>query len=93
MDKATRVGTDLAKKVFHVTAVDDGGTVLERKRLRRAGLRSYLSRLPTGCVIAMEACGGAHHWGWLAIKQGHEVLMMSPAIYRPVREVEQERRQ
>lgn len=32
-----RVGIDLAKKVFHVTAVNRGG-VVERKRLRRAGL-------------------------------------------------------
>ena len=83
MDKVSRVGIDLAKKVFHVTAVDGGGTVLERKRLRRAGLQSYLSRLPTGCVIAMEACGGAHHWGRLAIRHGHEVLMMSPQFVVP----------
>ena len=83
MDKVTRVGIDLAKKVFHVTAVDDGGTVLERKRLRRAGLQSYLSRLPTGCVIAMEACGGAHHWGRLAVRHGHRVLMMSPQFVVP----------
>ena len=83
MDKVTRVGIDLAKKVFHVTAVDEGGTVLERKRLRRAGLQSYLSMLPTGCVIAMEACGGAHHWGRLAVRHGHRVLMMSPQFVVP----------
>ena len=27
MDKVARVGIDLAKKVFHVTAVDDNGAV------------------------------------------------------------------
>ena len=83
MDKVSRVGIDLAKKLFHVTAVDDGGTVLERKRLRRAGLQSYLSMLPTGCAIALEACGGAHHWGRLAIRHGHKVLMMSPQFVVP----------
>ena len=49
MDKVARVAAiDLAKRIFHVTAVDADGTVLERKRLRRAGLQSYLAQLPTG---------------------------------------------
>ena len=62
MDKVTRVGIDLAKRVFHVTAVDADGAVLERRKLRRAGLQSYLALLPAGCTVAMEACGGAHQW-------------------------------
>ncbi|MCZ0944484.1 MAG: IS110 family transposase [Gammaproteobacteria bacterium] len=83
MDKVARVGIDLAKKVFHVTAVDAEGAVVERKRLRRAGLQSYLAGLPAGCVVAMEACGGAHHWGRLAVRHGHRVLMMSPQFVAP----------
>ena len=55
MDKVARVGIDLAKKVFHVTAVDDNGAVLERKRMRRTQLQSYLAHQTTGCVVAMEA--------------------------------------
>lgn len=50
MDKVTRVGIDLAKKVFHVTAVDADGAVLERKRLRRAGLQSFLACLPRAAL-------------------------------------------
>ena len=38
-EKITRVGVDLAKRVFHVTAMDAEGGIVERKRLRRAGLR------------------------------------------------------
>lgn len=83
MEKVTRVGIDLAKKVFNVTAVDMDGAVLERKRLRRAGLQSYLARLPRGCTVAMEACGGAHHWGRLAARYGHRVSMMSPQFVAP----------
>ena len=41
--KLARVGTDLAKKVFHLTAVDDTGAVVEHKRVRRAELQSYVS--------------------------------------------------
>ncbi len=83
MDKITRVGIDPAKKVFHVTAVDADGAVLERKRLRRAGLQSYLACLPRGCAVAMEACGGAHHWGRVAAGYGHRVSLMSPQFVAP----------
>ena len=48
MENIARVGIDLAKKVFHVTAVDDTGAMVERRRLRRAGLQSYLASLAAG---------------------------------------------
>ena len=83
MTDINRVGIDLAKTVFHVTAVDEAGEVVERKRFRRAGLHSYLTLLPPGCVVAMEACGSAHHWARLALSLGHEVLMMSPHKVAP----------
>ncbi len=78
MGNVTRVGIDLAKKVFHVTAVDGAGAVVDRKQLRRAGLQSYLTQLPMGCMVAMEACGSAHHWVRVAMRLGHrEVLTVS----------------
>lgn len=40
MSNATRVAIDLAKKVFHVTATNDDGEVVERRRLPRAGLQA-----------------------------------------------------
>ena len=83
MKDVKRVGIDLAKKIFHVTAVDERGELVERKRFRRAGLQSYLTLLPTGCVVAMEACGSAHHWGRLALRLGHRVLLMSPHLVAP----------
>ena len=83
MTDINRVGIDLAKTVFHVTAVDEAGAVVERKRFRRAGLHSYLTLLPPGCLVAMEACGSAHHWARLALHLGHKVLMMSPHKVAP----------
>ena len=83
MDNVSRVGIDLAKKVFHVTAVDAAGAVVERKRLRRAGLQSYLALLPPGCTVAMEACGGAHHWARLAARLGHRAVLMNPQFVAP----------
>jgi len=83
MSNVTRVAIDLAKKVFHVSAVNDAGEVVERKRLRRAGLQSYLAQLPKGSTVAMEACGSAHHWGRLAARHGHRVLLMNPQFVSP----------
>ena len=54
---------------------------MERRRLGRAGLRSYLARLPRGCAVAMEACGGAHHWARLASRLG--AVLMSPQFVAP----------
>ena len=39
MENMARVGIDLAKKVFHVTAMDDTGAMVERRKPRRAGLQ------------------------------------------------------
>ena len=83
MENVARVGIDLGKGVFHVTAVDAEGAVLERKRLRRAGLRGYLSHLPRGCEVAMESCGGAHHWARLALKEGLRPALLSPQFVKP----------
>ena len=83
MDEITLIGIDLAKRIFHVTARDAGGAVVERKRLRRAGLQSYLAQLPAGCAVAMEACGSAHHWGRLARRLGHRALLMSAQFVAP----------
>ena len=83
MDKITRIGIDLGKRVFHVTAVDASDRVVERKRFSRAGLRSYLARLPVPCEVALEACGSAHHWGRVAQGLGHTVRLMSPQFVLP----------
>ncbi len=82
-EEITRVGIDLGKKVFHVTAVDAAGAVVERKRLRRVGLRSYLALLLRARAVAMEACGSASHWGRLAACHGHRPLLMSPQHVAP----------
>ena len=61
MNEITTVGLDLAKHVFQVHAVDAEGDTVLRKRLRRAQVLSFFSRLPR-CVVGMEACATAHYW-------------------------------
>jgi hypothetical protein len=41
-----------------------------------------VTKLPA-CVVAMEACCGAHHLGRLLVAQGHEIRLMSPEYVRP----------
>ena len=65
--------------------MDEEGTVIERKKQRRAGLQSYLALLPTGCTVAMESCSSANHWGRLAVRHGHVVWLMSPQFVVPYR--------
>ena len=83
MENVARVGIDLGKQVFHVTAVDAAGEVVERRRFRRPGLQGYLSALPRGVVVAMESCGGAHHWARWLLRLGHRPLLLSPQFVKP----------
>ena len=50
--------------------------------VRRDTLISFVSNLPA-CIVAMEACCGAHHLGRLFAAQGHDVRLMSPEYVRP----------
>lgn len=59
MSDITTVGLDLAKNVFQVHGADGAGRAVLRKKLRRAQVLEFFSQLPP-CVVAMEACGGAH---------------------------------
>jgi transposase len=50
--------------------------------MRRGALGSFVTSLQR-CVVAMEACCGAHHLGRGFAAQGHEVRLMSPEYVRP----------
>lgn len=56
-----RVGVDLSKRVFQVHGVDRAGRVLLAKAMSPERFFAWCAELPAGCVVAMEACGGAHH--------------------------------
>ena len=62
LEKVVRVGVDLAKQVIQVHAVAADGQVVCRRSLPRERFLAWCEQLPKGCVVAMEACSGAHHW-------------------------------
>ena len=86
MDKRTTVGIDLAKDVFAVCVLDAHGGVAERKVLRRAVFERWAESLSEPCVVAMEACGSAHHWGRLFAARGHTVRLMAAEFVVPFRQ-------
>lgn len=76
------VGIDLGKNSCSLACLDEAGQIVLRRRLKRQGLEGFVSDLAP-CIVAMEACCGAHHLGRLFSKQGHEVRLMSPEYVRP----------
>src|SRR5271166_1298273 len=82
LSTVTRVGLDLAKRVFQVHAVDANGEIVVARKLTRGQLIPFFAELPP-CVVAMEACSSAHHWGRALIELGHEVRLIPPAHVKP----------
>src|SRR3979490_2741001 len=76
------LGIDLGKNSCSVVGLDPTGRVVLRRRMRRESIVGVAARL-SGCVVAMEACCGAHPLGGLLAAQGHEVRLMSPEYVRP----------
>lgn len=75
--KITTIGLDIAKSVFQIHGVDEEGTTVLVKRVRRKQLLAFFAKLPS-CLIGMEACGTAHQWARELIGLGHEVKLMPP---------------
>jgi transposase len=85
------LGIDLGKNSCSLVGLDAAGRVVVRRRMRRDGIAAFAAKAP-GCIVAMEACCGAHHLGRLLASQGHEVRLMSPEYVRPLRQGAEERR-
>lgn len=82
MGEVTTIGLDIAKSVFQAHGADTSGSVVFRKKLGRSQLLAFFAAQPR-CVVAMEACGGAHHWGRELIKLGHTVRLIPSAYVKP----------
>jgi transposase len=75
-------GIDIAKSVFQVHGADASGRMVVQKRLKRSQVVEFF-RGKAKSIVAMEACGSAHHWGRELMKLGHEVRLIPPAYVKP----------
>jgi len=82
MGQVSMIGIDLSKRSFQLHGAAADGSVVFRKALSRERLLPFLAG-QAGCVVAMEACGGAHHWGREILKLGHEVRLVPPVYVKP----------
>jgi len=76
------LGIDLGKNSCSLVGLDATGRVVLRRRMRRETVLTFCATLPA-CIVAMEACCGAHHMGRVLAAQGHTVRLMSPEYVRP----------
>jgi transposase len=76
------IGIDLGKTTFHVVGLDKRGEVVAKKRFSRNQLLNYTANLSL-CLIAMEACCGAHFLGTALVAQGHQVRLIPAQFVKP----------
>ena len=82
MSEVFIIGVDLAKRVFQIHSADVVGKVICRKKLSRPQFAKFLSEQPN-CIVAMEACASAHHWGREALAAGHDVRLIPARYVKP----------
>jgi transposase len=82
MTQFKRIAIDTSKAVFTIHCIDQYDRPVLRINLRRAQMISFFAKQPP-TKIAMEACGGAHHWARELITLGHEVQVIPPQYVKP----------
>src|SRR6266516_5809633 len=82
VSKVIIIGLDIAKHVFHAHGADERGRAIFSKRISRGKLLDFFAAQPS-CTVALEACGGAHHWARQLTQLGHEVRLIPPASVQP----------
>ena len=80
-----RVGVDLAKNVIQVHAVDRAGRRVVSRAIKREQFLNWCVQLPPGCLVAMEACSGAHHWGRRLCTMGLDARLIAASFVSPYR--------
>ena len=82
MEHICRIGMDTSKHFFQLHGVNAAEEPVVRKKLRRKDMVAFFEKLaPT--VVAIEACGGSHHWARLLSSFGHQVKLIAPQLVKP----------
>jgi transposase len=76
------IGLDIAKSVFHAHGCDAEGRQVFSRRIVRGKVLEFFASQPR-CLVALEACGGSHHWARELLALGHMVRLIPPAYVKP----------
>lgn len=82
MGQVYRIGLDIAKNVFQVHGVDKNNKKVLSRKLMRSEMLQFFANIPK-CLVALEACGGAHYWGRELTKLGHDARLVDPRLVKP----------
>jgi transposase len=82
MTQYKRIAIDTSKAVFTLHGIDQQDRPVLRINLRRAQMLPFFKKLPP-TEIAMEACGGTHHWARELVAFGHTVRLIPPQYVKP----------
>jgi transposase len=80
-----RVGVDLAKNVIQLHAVDGAGRRVVARAIKRDQFLAWCAQLRPGCVVAMEACSGAHAWARRLTAMGVDARLIAASFVSPYR--------
>lgn len=76
------IGLDIAKHVFQLHTVDMSTGEIVNAQIKRAKVLEHFANRQA-CLIAIEACGGAHHWARELQVLGHTIRLLHAKIVRP----------
>lgn len=74
------LGIDLAKHVFQLHGAERSGRLIHRSTVGRGALIETVHRLRPR-ILAIKACGSAHHWARRFIALGIEVRRIALNMY------------
>ena len=82
MEQIIGIGIDTSKSVFQLHGVNANEQPVLRKKLSRREMVKFFEKTPL-TTVALEACGGSHHWARLLSSLGHEVKPIAPQLAKP----------
>ncbi|MEJ5020888.1 IS110 family transposase [Ochrobactrum vermis] len=82
MEQIIRIGMDTSKSVFQLHEVNVMEQPILRRKLSRKEMLKFFENTPP-TTVAVEACGGSHHWARLLGSFGHDVKLIAPQLAKP----------
>jgi transposase len=73
---------DTSKSVFQLHGVNVMEQPILRRKLSRKEMLKFFENTPP-TTVAVEACGGSHHWARSLGSFGHDVKLIAPQLAKP----------